>query len=515
MAEDGPASKPDAFSIARDIVGIGERVYGTGGTTQGNASLRKTISVSAARYARAAGALVLGLLTAACGSLFGNAPPPPGTPGHISGFLGAVVADEPRAALIGRQMLSAGDNAADAAVAVGMALAVTLPSRVGLGGGGACLAFAAGRDSVNKGVPEAVLFVPQAAAGGAGAADRPAAVPMLARGLYLLHARYGTGDFGRLVSPAEQLARFGTPASRALVEDLRLVSAPLFADPQARAVFSVNGAPLQVGQTLQLPALAATLATIRVQGVGDFYQGGLAQQIVQGSVLAGGPISQASLRAGLPQLAAPIDIGFRNDQVSFLPPPADGGLAAAAAFATLVQNPEAVEQAEARALAVAARWREGGGDPQALLSAPLPAGSLAPLPASTTFLVLDRSGNAVACALTMDNLFGTGRIVPGMGFLLAASPASVPPPLLAAAIAWNRPTHSFRAEVGGSGQEAAPLAAALAMMNTLRSSQAMGALVPEPGRANVIACSRYLPGESGTCAWATDPRGFGLATGGT
>jgi gamma-glutamyltranspeptidase / glutathione hydrolase len=201
--------------------------------------------------------------------------------------------------------------------------------------------------------------------------------------------------------------------------------------------------------------------------------------------------------------------------VSFLPPPADGGLAAAAAFATLVRNPQAVDQAGGRALAVAARWRAGDGDPQELLSAPLPAGSLPPLPASTTFLVLDRNGNAVACALTMDNLFGTGRIVPGMGFLLAASPASVPVPLLSAAIAWNRPTHAFRAAVGGSGQEAAPLAAAAAMMNTLRTYQVMPAPVPDPGRANVIACSRYLPNESGTCAWATDPRGFGLATGGT
>ncbi len=497
------------------VAGRGERVYGTGGTTQGNASLRKTVSVSAARRARVAGVVALSLLTTSCGSLFGNAPPPEGVPGHVTGFLGAVVADEPRAALIGREMLSEGHNAADTAVAVGLALAVTLPSRAGLGGGGACLAFAAGRDSINKGVPEAVLFVPEAPSGAAGAADRPAALPMLARGMFLLHARYGAGDFGQLVAPAEQLARLGIPASRALVEDLRLVSGPLFADPQARAVFSVNGAPLQVGQTLQQPALAATLAAIRVEGVGDLYQGGLAQQIVQGSALAGGPLSLAALRAALPRLAPPIDVDFRYDRVSFLPPPADGGLAAAAAFATLVQNPQAIEQAGARALAVAARWREGGGDPQALLSAPLPAGSLPPLPASTTFLVLDRDGNAMACALTMNNLFGTGRIVPGIGFLLAASPASVPPPLLAAAIAWNRPTHAFRAAAGGSGQEGAPLAAALAMMNTLRSSQAMGALVPEPGRANVIACSRYLPDQSGTCAWATDPRGFGLATGGT
>ncbi len=459
--------------------------------------------------------MVLSLLTAGCGSLFGQAPPPVGQLGHVTGFLGAVVADEPRAALIGRQVLSQGGNAADAAVAVGLALAVTLPSRAGLGGGGACLAFAPGAKSINGGVPEAILFTPAAPAAPAGNGDRPAALPMLARGLYLLHARYGSGEFTRLVAPAEELARLGTPASRALVQDIALVSGPLFADPQARAVFSVNGVPLQVGQTLQQPALGATLAELRVEGVGDFYQGGLAQQIVQGSALVGGPLTLADLRAALPQRGTPISIPYRNDQVAFLPPPADGGLAAAAAFATLVHNPQAVDQAAARALAVAAQWRAAGGDPQALLSAPLPAGSLPALPASTTFLTLDQKGNAVACAVSMDNLFGTGRIVPGMGFLLAASPRSVPPPLLAAALAWNRPIRAFRAAVGGAGQDGAALAAALAMMNTLRSGQAMPVPVPDPGRANVIGCSRYLPGENGTCTWASDPRGFGMATGGT
>jgi gamma-glutamyltranspeptidase/glutathione hydrolase len=180
----------------------------------------------------------------------------------------------------------------------------------------------------------------------------------------------------------------------------------------------------------------------------------------------------------------------------------------------LSRDPAALDRADARALAVASRWRAGDGDPQALLAAAdLPAGILPVLPASTTFLTLDRDGNAVGCALTMNNLFGTGRIVPGTGMLLAASPAAVPPPLLAAAIAWNEPLHAFRAAVGGSGQAAAPLAAAAALANTLRTNQPMPVPVPEPGRANVIACSRYLPGSEGSCGLATDPRGAGLAIG--
>ena len=51
------------------------------------------------------------------------------------------------------------------------------------------------------------------------------------------------------------------------------------------------------------------------------------------------------------------------------------------------------------------------------------------------------------------------------------------------------------------------------MSNALRSNEPMPAPVPEPGRANVIACSRYLPGAESACGWATDPRGFGLAAG--
>jgi gamma-glutamyltranspeptidase/glutathione hydrolase len=142
------------------------------------------------------------------------------------------------------------------------------------------------------------------------------------------------------------------------------------------------------------------------------------------------------------------------------------------------------------------------------------AATLPELPASTTFATLDRHGNAVVCAISMNNLFGTGRMVPGTGIELAASPKSVPMPLLAAAIAWNSYAHAFRAAVGGSGQSGAPIAVAAGMNNTLISGRPMPVPVPEPGRVNVIACARYLPDESGSCGWATDPRGAGLAIGG-
>ena len=439
-----------------------------------------------------------------------------GTPGYVEGFLGGIVADEPRAALVGRQVLSRGGNAADAATAIAFALSVTLPSRAGLGGGGACMAYVPGKDSPNKGQAEAILFVPGAADGAGAPADRPAAQPTLARGMFLLQARYGSRPIESSISPAEELARFGVPASRALVRDLAEVSGPLFADPPARAIFGPGGVPLVEGGQLVQPDLGSTLSQLRVNGVGDFYVGMMAKRIAQVSPQAGGPISLADLKTALPGLAAPISVDAGDDLVSFLPPPADGGLAAAAAFQTLWQARRSavpLDAANARAIAVAARWRSGGGDPMAVLSEALPAGSLPALPASTSFVTLDRNGNTVACALSLNNLFGTGRIMPGMGFLIGASPRSVAPPLLAAAVAWNKNVGKFRAAVAGSGQQGAPLAVAASMADALRDPNGAIPPVPEPGRANVITCGEYLPGDQGTCRWGSDPRGAGLAIG--
>ena len=336
---------------------------------------------------------------------------------------------------------------------------------------------------------------------------------MLARGLFALHARYGKRPLETLISPAEQMARFGTPVSRALMRDFSLVSDALLADPNARAIFGRDGQSLQEGGTLIQSDLGATLGQLRASGVGDLYQGGLARRLEEVAPRAGAAITLADLRGALPRTAVPLTLREGNDAIAFLPPPADGGLAAAAAFRVLQADPAAAADAEARAIAVAAAWRTRGGDPMALLTESVPAIAVPALPASTSFATLDQDGNAVVCALTMGNLFGTGRMAPTLGFLLAASPRAVTPPLLSAALAYNERIHAFRAAVGGSGQAGAPLATALAMLNTLRTQAPMASEVPEPGRANVIACGRYLPGTERSCGWATDPRGAGLAMG--
>lgn len=469
---------------------------------------------------RLAAVFSLSLALGACSTLgslkdtfFGGSAPADGSQAAVAGFLGGVVADEPAAALAGRQVLSQGGTAADAAVAMGFALAVTLPSRAGLGGGGACLAYNPAKDGPGLGKPEAVVFVPVAPKTAVGRTDRPASVPMMARGLFALHARYGRRPFGTLLVQAEEMARFGTPASRAFVRDFSLVSGPLLADPNSRAAFAPAGRAPAEGSTLIQADLGGTLAQLRVAGVGDLYQGALAVRFVDAASVAGGGLALTDLRGALPRTIPPIVTTAGHDSIAFLPPPADGGLAAAASFLSLQNDPASLQAAKERGLATAAQWRQGGADATALLASSPSGGTLQSLPASTTYAALDRNGNAVVCAATMDNLFGTGRVAPGTGVLLAAAPARGTTPLLAAAIAWNPNLQAFRAAIGGSGQDGAALAVAAGMTNALHGVDPLPAPVPEPGRANAITCARYLPGAEDTCAWATDTRGSGLAAG--
>ena len=120
--------------------------------------LRKTVTLG------------LGLsLLAGCGSVekVKSLVTGPSSP-YLSGYIGEVAADEPRAALVARDILARGGNAADAATALGLALSVTLPSRASLGAGGACLAYDAAH-----GDQDAILFTSVAGGGASGPVATP------------------------------------------------------------------------------------------------------------------------------------------------------------------------------------------------------------------------------------------------------------------------------------------------------------------------------------------------------
>ena len=449
-----------------------------------------------------------------------NAPPSPvvGQEGFVRGFLGGVAADEPAAAAAARALLAAGGTAADAAAAAGFALTVTLPSRAGLGGGGACMVY-----HPRMAQPEALIFLPGAREGSVPGADRPAALPLMARGLFALTTRIpGARPFEETIAPAEQYARFGVPMSRALAADIDAVRGPLFQDPQLRGVLSrSDGSAFPVGERYTMPALAGSLTVLRSLGVGDMYQGGLARRYIEGvAAVGGGAIGAQELRAALPAVRPAVVIDARGgDRVAVLP--LDGGLAAAAGLRALAAG-EAPDAAAARALAVASAARRGGGDAVGLIDqADLPPGALPNLPASTGITVFDRNGGAVSCVFTMNNLFGTGRVVPGTGIIMAAAPGlgAVQPPLLSAGIVWSPNIRAFRMAAAGSGQSAAPMAVAGPIFAHVWQNRvpedAVDEFSPPSARAQVAACPEYLPRNPRGCGAASDPRGAGLALGAT
>ncbi len=472
--------------------------------------VRRAVAIAVAGLVAACGTIttVKGLLLGINGT---------GADAHLTGFIGGVAADEPQAAIVGRQILERGGNATDAATAMGLALAVSLPSRASLGGGGACLAYS----PEHEGVAVASLFLPVAPSSTTGA-DRPAAVPMLARGLFALQDRLGSVRFDELVEPAEAMARHGFPISRLLSDDLGVVRGALFADGRARALFTApDGSPLEQNDTLIESDLGLSLDQIRTIGAGALVGGPVARAFAEGAQAAGGGVTQADLESAKATLAPPIVIAAapgrhhpRDDlSVAFLPLPADGGIAAARAFRLLQADPNATEAATAEAAATAAYARQTGAAASDILSAVLPPGTLPALPASTSFVAFDRNGGGAACALTMDNLFGTGRIAGRTGIMLAASPSDRPLPLLSAAIAFDKAEDAFRAAVASSGQNDAAAATAEAMANTLRTGKPIDHPVTSQGRVNVVSCPDLLPGDSRSCGGATDPRGAGSALG--
>jgi gamma-glutamyltranspeptidase / glutathione hydrolase len=469
---------------------------------------------------RAVPAIILCLLLAACGTA-----KPIGVVGHVQGFGGMVAADEPRAAMLGRSVLSAGGSATDAAVAMSFAMSVTLPSEVGLGAGGVCLVYDRQQEKT-----EVIDFV--APPTGASAAE--SAIPALPRGMYALHARYGKLKWEQLLAEAEGMARLGVPVSRALGQQLAGAS---LTDENARRIFTrPDGQPLAEGDTLIQPDLGATLARLRVRGVGDFYAGNWSADLANAAKDAGVSLTPEALRGFTAQWKAPVEVAYGNNVALFPPSPAAGSLEAewwaalardgAYASADAAGRPPLLAKTESRGFA----GQTGAGLQGAVSGSGL--------------VAIDGEGSAVACSLSLNKTFGSGRILPGTGILLAARPAGAGQGPYGAMLGVNRNSNEFRyAAAVGSGATAStsllevslatligqvPLPQAIAaprlsavndVVRVEPGNPAAGSLehgglkveqAPLPGRVNAIVCGSGNP-NSERCAVATDPRGYGLA----
>ncbi|WP_282799668.1 gamma-glutamyltransferase [Bombella apis] len=402
---------------------------------------------------------------------------------------GIVVADEPQAALVGRDVLARGGNAADAATATAFALSVTLPSRASLGGGGACLVARPGQPA------ESISFLPVDGTGTGG--DRPAAVPMMARGLFLLNLRYGSVQLGDTIDPAITLGQQGITVSRQLASDIAAVQGPLLSNEGMKALFSRgdSGVAIREGDQLTQPRLTSFLSRLKLVGVGDLYTGALSDVFVTQANKAGAGLTRDDLRRSLPGQTSALHFTSGPYRLSFLAPPADGGLGSAAAFR---QN--------LRAENVISAWRRSGRaslqEGQIFMaSGQSDATGLPPLPASTSFVVRDGHGLSVGCVLTDNNLFGTGRLAGSTGVVLAGAPHDYPRPLLSAAML-EAPHKRMQAVLAASGQNDA----AQSVADALRQLAQGQAIAPSTGtgQLNSIVCS------GDDCVGQAAPNGNGL-----
>ncbi len=405
---------------------------------------------------------------------------PLGVIGHAGEGFGGAVSEEPAAALIARDALSAGGTAADAAVALYFGLAVTYPIAAALGGGGMCVVHSG--DSAKA---EVLDFLPRPDT--AAAAGRTLAIPSNVRGMAALHARYGRLRWEQLVLPGERAARFGNRISRALARASRPEAARLAADPTARAIFlRRNGAPLDEGDSLEQVSLATTIGQIRARGAGALYGGSLAKRLASGAASIGMTMPVASLRNWIPTWREPETFKFGDHTVALVAGSAAAGL-----------------------------WRRlSRGE------ADTPAGTHEPEPGphdhgTTGFVVMDRNGGAVACGFSMNGPFGTGRIIPGTG-VFASSPASAAAgDGFSLAIIFNQNTSNAYFAVSASGGPASARVLAgvsgAVLYRKAPLKEAVAARRPGVGRVNAIYCPEGIRRRVDLCRFQTDPRGFGYA----
>ena len=376
---------------------------------------------------------------------------------------GAVAAAEENAAKAGIEILKKGGNAADAAVAVAFALAVTWPEAGNIGGGG----FWISRDAKGKTIavdfrevaPRAArrdLFTKPGRGGGPpSSTEGPLAsgVPGSVDGLWRAHRLAGRLPWKAVLEPAVRLARDGfvmtETVSRSIAEPKyrkRLAS-----DRETAAIFLPKGEPPAPGSLFRQPALANTLEEIRERGSDGFYRGRVARVLEEGQRRVGGLITRGDLAIYSAKIRRPLRFRFGAAEVVTVPTPAGGPVLAEMGLLAGVlgldkfkgRDPGSAHLlAEIEKRAFRDRNRFLGDpsfpgvrekyftDPSRLkrIAATIDPRRATPSDAlgrfeierasTTHFSVVDASGAAVGVTTTLNDSFGNARVAPGLGFLL-------------------------------------------------------------------------------------------------
>ncbi len=382
---------------------------------------------------------------------------------------GMVVSQEAAASRVGIDILKKGGNAVDAAVAVGFALAVTLPRAGNLGGGGFMLVHLSEtnktiaidyRETAPVHTTKDVFLTER------GEPDRNKSlfsglaigVPGTVAGLELAWRKYGSGRlaFADVVAPAASLARQGLTVDDDLADSLPLAAATFARHPSsARIYLRPDKTAPQTGDRIALNDLATTLETIASHGAAGFYTGLVAEKIVASVQEAGGRMTLEDLASYHAVEREPVRGTYRGHQIVSMPPPSSGGVHIIE-IANILEGFPLREQgfnsaqtihemAEAEKLAYADRSLYLG-DPD-FVKIPIdgltsrayadylrkgiapnharPASEIAPgrpelyeSDQTTHFSIVDDRGNAVSNTYTLNIPYGSGLVAEGTGVLL-------------------------------------------------------------------------------------------------
>lgn len=379
---------------------------------------------------------------------------------------GMVASTSEIASRVGVEVMKKGGNAVDAAVAVGLALAVTWPSAGNLGGGGFMLirnddGTAEAVDYRERGPLKAHRDMYLDAQGNVvkGLSTQgylAAGVPGTVAGLALAHKRHGKLKWAELVEPARKLAAEGFVVNDHLARGLRFNSTIDKMAPfaESRRIFQRDGRYYEMGETFVQPELATVLARIK-NNARDFYEGETAKLIAADMKANGGIITLEDLRTYEPTLRTPLRTTYRGHEILTMPPPSSGGIALIEMLNMLqaydlrsmqwgsAQYTHTIVEAMRRAFADRAKFlgdadfvkvpvhalvsrelateRRRSIDPnRASSSREVGAGNPAPYesPETTHFTIIDGDGNIVSNTYTLNDSYGAGATIKGTGILI-------------------------------------------------------------------------------------------------
>ena len=376
---------------------------------------------------------------------------------------GMVVSASSIASDVGRDVLVAGGNAVDAAIATGFALAVTYPVAGNIGGGGfMVIRFPDGRATtidfreMAPGAANPGMFTDSAGVYSAQVhheSHKAVGVPGTVAGFALAHSKYGKTPWNRLVDPAVRLATDGFVVPTGLARSLSGALNYFKPYPASVAAYSKSGQPYVAGEKIRQQDLGRTLTRIRDSGRDGFYRGETARLVAEEMRRGGGLITEDDLARYEAKERAPIRGTYRGYEIISMPPPSSGGVALvemlnilegydlAAAGQNSPRYVHLVAEAMRRAFLDRARFL---GDPdfveppvahltdkayatelrrsiqpdRASPSSPAQIAERSESEQTTHYSVVDASGTAVSVTYTLENGYGLGAVVAGAGFLL-------------------------------------------------------------------------------------------------